>query len=94
MSAEGGATGEGFGDYFAAAITEGSACDPELGSACMAGWDAVSFNPYDGSLGSGCLRRLDGLNEHEMLLALDPTLNKPGILKNAVNKDDTDRYEV
>ncbi len=64
MSAEGGATGEGFGDYFAAAITEGSACDPELGPACVAGWDAVSFNPYDGSLGSGCLRRTDGLKQY------------------------------
>ena len=64
VSAEGGATGEGFGDYWAAAITDGSFCHPELGPACIAGWDAVSYNPYDGSVGSGCLRRLDSSKQY------------------------------
>jgi MYXO-CTERM domain-containing protein len=64
LSAEGGATGEGFGDYWAAAMTDDSACEPALGPACVAGWDAVSYNPYDGSVGSGCLRRLDGTKQY------------------------------
>ncbi len=63
-SAEGGATGEGFGDYWAAAITDDSFCEPALGAACVAGWDAVSYHPYDGSVGSGCLRRLDSAKQY------------------------------
>ena len=64
LSAEGGATGEGFGDYWAAAITDSSSCDPALGAACVAGWDAVSYNPYTGAVGSGCLRRLDSAHQY------------------------------
>ena len=64
LSAEGGATGEAFGDYWAAAITDTSSCEPELGLACVAGWDAVSYNPYSGSTGSGCLRRLDSAKQY------------------------------
>jgi hypothetical protein len=60
---EGGATGEGFGDYWASALTDDSAAAP-LGAACVGSWDATSYNPYTGSSGTGCLRRVDGLKEY------------------------------
>jgi hypothetical protein len=55
---EGGSLGEGFGDYWAASLLD----DQEatlLGTACLGSWDSTWYNPYDGSPGSGCLRRLD-----------------------------------
>ena len=60
---EGGATGEGFGDYWAAAITDASFAT-SLGAQCVASWDAVSYNPYSGVAGSGCLRRVDGTKQY------------------------------
>ncbi len=60
---EGGATGEGFGDYWAAALTD-EVFATSLGTECVAAWDAVSYNPYDGSVGSGCLRRVDGTKQY------------------------------
>ncbi len=60
---EGGAAGEGFGDYWAAALTDDLAATA-LGTACLAAWDAVSYNPYNSSPGSGCLRRLDGNKQY------------------------------
>jgi Zn-dependent metalloprotease len=60
---EGGATGEGFGDYWAAALTDEHYA-PALGPECVAAWDAVAYNPYDGSPGSGCLRRVDGSKQY------------------------------
>ena len=62
-TAEGGATGEGFGDYWAAALTD-NVFATALGPACVAAWDAVAYNPYNGSLGSGCLRRVDGSKQY------------------------------
>jgi len=56
---EGGAAGEGFGDYWSASITDTSFV-PALGNACLASWDATAYNPYTGGAGTGCLRRLDG----------------------------------
>jgi Zn-dependent metalloprotease len=63
ITAEGGATGEGFGDYWAAALTDDSAATA-LGPACFAAWDAVAYNPYAGIKGSGCLRRVDGVKRY------------------------------
>ena len=60
---EGGAAGEGFGDYWAASLTDDSFA-PVLGVACLGSWNATSFNPYDGSVGSGCIRRLDGTKQY------------------------------
>jgi Zn-dependent metalloprotease len=60
---EGGATGEGFGDYWAAALTD-EVSATLLGTACVAAWDAVSYNRYNGSPGSGCLRRVDGTKQY------------------------------
>jgi hypothetical protein len=55
---EGGSMGEGFGDYWAAGLLEGSAATA-LGDECVAPWDATYYNPYTGASGSGCLRRVD-----------------------------------
>jgi len=57
-SLEGGAMGEGFGDYWAGALTDDSAATA-LGPGCVGSWDATSYNPFTGAFGSGCLRRLD-----------------------------------
>ena len=54
-----GSMGEGFGDYWAAALTDDQSATV-LGAGCVAAYDAVSYNPYNGSPGSGCLRRVDG----------------------------------
>ncbi|MBA2256508.1 MAG: M36 family metallopeptidase [Thermoleophilaceae bacterium] len=52
-SAEGGAMGEGFGDYLAAAIAATYAANPEL-DPCVAEWDSLGYqNPRS------CLRRTD-----------------------------------
>ncbi|MDF1562279.1 MAG: M36 family metallopeptidase [Deltaproteobacteria bacterium] len=58
-SYEAGALGEGFGDYWAAGITD-DAYATVLGPACGGAWVTTGWNPYDGSVGSGCLRRVDG----------------------------------
>jgi len=60
---EGGAMGEAFGDYWAAALME-EASQADLGPECMGEWDATAFNPWNGSFGSGCLRRLDNAWEY------------------------------
>jgi hypothetical protein len=58
-TAEGGAMGEGFGDYWAGALTD-EHFTTALGTACVASWDATAYNPYNLLIpGSGCLRRLD-----------------------------------
>ena len=62
-SIEGGAMGEGFGDFWAASLMEESAATA-LGSACIGEWDAVAYNPFDGSFGTGCLRRVDGVKQY------------------------------
>ena len=58
-TAEAGALGEGTADYWASALTDDAAATL-MGSACFGAWDAVSFNPYTGASGSGCVRRVDG----------------------------------
>lgn len=55
---EGGSMGEGFGDYWAAALLD-SQDTTLLGPGCVGSWDATAWNPYTGAFGSGCLRRLD-----------------------------------
>ena len=60
---EAGALSEGFGDYWAAALTD-DAATTALGAACYAAWDAVSFNPYTGDPGTGCGRRVDGAKQY------------------------------
>ncbi|HTM21334.1 MAG TPA: M36 family metallopeptidase, partial [Kofleriaceae bacterium] len=60
---EGGAAGEGFGDYWSGAITETSSV-PALGNACIASWDSTAYLPYTGAPGTGCLRRLDGTKQY------------------------------
>jgi hypothetical protein len=57
-SSEGGAMGEGFGDYWAAALLDDQWATV-LGPECVGTWDAVEWNPYTGAFGTGCLRRLD-----------------------------------
>ena len=57
---EGGAMGEGFGDYIAAAMTSVApqAPNPEL-QACFAEWDSFGFgDPVEPEFGVPCLRRL------------------------------------
>ena len=63
VTEEGGATGEGFGDYWAVALTDTSFA-PALGPACEGSWDATAYNPFTGALGSGCLRRTDNVKEY------------------------------
>ncbi len=63
LTDEGGATGEGFGDYWAAAVTD-DADTTQLGLGCVAPWDATAYNPYNGTLGTGCLRRVDGTQQY------------------------------
>ena len=55
--------GEGFGDYWAAALTDDSFATA-LGASCVASWDAVSYNPYTGTPGTGCLRRVDETRQY------------------------------
>ena len=56
---ETGALGEGFGDFWASALTD-DAATTAMGAACFAAWDATSYFPYTGAPGSGCARRVDG----------------------------------
>ncbi len=63
QSIEGGAMGEGFGDYWAASMTDGAAASL-LGAACVGEWDATAYNPYNGGFGTGCLRRVDGVKQY------------------------------
>jgi len=56
---ETGALGEGFGDFWASALTD-DAATTAMGAACWAAWDATSYFPYTGAPGSGCSRRVDG----------------------------------
>lgn len=58
---ETGTLGEGFGDYWAAALTDDSFATV-LGPACVASWDATAYNPYIGFPGTGCARRVDEAN--------------------------------
>lgn len=60
---EGGAMGEGFGDYWASALMEDDAATL-LGAACVAEWDATTYNPWNGVQGTGCLRRVDGAKQY------------------------------
>ncbi|MFC0187084.1 M36 family metallopeptidase [Fictibacillus aquaticus] len=53
-SAEGGAMGEGFGDFLGATY-EDAAAPNSFGSACVGEWDAISYS----SSNPPCLRRLD-----------------------------------
>jgi zinc metalloprotease ZmpB len=53
VGAEAGAIGEGFGDYWAATVTQVIA--PTADPACVADWDSVSYT----STTPHCLRRLD-----------------------------------
>ncbi len=63
-TAEGGAAGEGFGDYWAASMTDDQQATA-LGSACVGAWDAVAYSPYNpGTPGSGCLRRVDSAKQY------------------------------
>jgi Zn-dependent metalloprotease len=62
-SVEGGSTGEGFGDYWAAAITDGFFATA-LGAPCVGSWDATAYLPYTGAPGTGCLRRVDGVEQY------------------------------
>ena len=57
-SFEGGAMGEGFGDYWASSLRDDAAATV-LGVECVAPWDATYYNPWTGVFGSGCLRRVD-----------------------------------
>lgn len=57
-TSEGGAMGEGFGDYWAAALLDDQSASL-LGAECIGAWDATAWNPYTGAFGTGCLRRLD-----------------------------------
>ena len=63
VSLEGGALGEGFGDYWAGALMDGSSTTL-LGDACLAPWVTTSIRPYNGTPGSGCLRRLDRTKDY------------------------------
>jgi zinc metalloprotease ZmpB len=58
-SIEAGSISEGFGDYWAATVSEWAMAragiTPETDPACIADWDAVSYSPED----PPCLRRLD-----------------------------------
>jgi hypothetical protein len=53
LTPESGAIGEGFGDYFAATVSAHVSPTPD--PACIADWDAVSYDPT----APHCLRRLD-----------------------------------
>jgi hypothetical protein len=53
-SLEAGAVSEGFGDYWAATVSEWAG-DPQADPACIADWDAVSYTAGP----VHCLRRLD-----------------------------------
>jgi Zn-dependent metalloprotease len=53
LSVESGAIGEGFADYVAISITDVIA--PTADTACVADWDAVSYDPTE----PHCLRRVD-----------------------------------
>ncbi len=55
---EGGAMGEGFGDYWAAALLDHAEATL-LGRGCIGAWDATAYNPWTGTFGTGCLRRID-----------------------------------
>jgi len=68
---EGGAIGEGFADYWAAAMTDDSLV-PAIGPACVGSWDATSYNPYTGAAGSGCLRRVDGMKLYPAARVFEP----------------------
>jgi Zn-dependent metalloprotease len=73
-TAEAAAIGEGFGDYWAAALTDDAFTS--LGKACVAAWDATTYNPYSVSTpGSGCLRRVDGTKQFPRDLAIDEHAN-------------------
>jgi zinc metalloprotease ZmpB len=58
-SIEAGSISEGFGDYWAATVSEWAMAQagitPQTDPACIADWDAVSYSPED----PPCLRRLD-----------------------------------
>jgi len=58
QSLDTGSMGEGFGDYLAASITDDLAASA-LGNACLSSWITTAIDPYNGTLGSGCLRRMD-----------------------------------
>ena len=60
---EGGAAGEGFGDYWSVGTTDDSYV-PVLGVPCIGTWDATAYLPYTGAPGTGCLRRLDGTKQY------------------------------
>lgn len=53
-SAQGGAMGEGFGDYLGATYEDATSTNP-YGTACVGEWDAISYS----SGNPPCLRRLD-----------------------------------
>ena len=53
-SAEAGAIGEGFGDYWAVTVSDAIAPTPD--PACVADWDSVSYTSTE----PHCLRRVDG----------------------------------
>ena len=53
LSTESGAIGEGFADYWAVTVTDLIA--PTADPACVADWDAVSYDPTE----PHCLRRID-----------------------------------
>ncbi len=57
-ASEGGAVGEGFGDYWAAALLDDQSASL-LGTECVGAWLATAWNPFTGAFGTGCLRRLD-----------------------------------
>jgi Zn-dependent metalloprotease len=55
QSAEGGAMGEGFGDFLGATYEDAMTGNDSYGKACIGEWDAVSYS----STNPPCLRRLD-----------------------------------
>jgi len=63
QSYESGSMGEGFGDYWAAALTDDAAATA-LGTACIGEWDATFYDPWNGNPGTGCLRRVDGSRQY------------------------------
>ena len=62
-TSEGGAMGEGFGDYWGSALTD-QVNATVLGAACVGPWDATAYAPYTGAAGTGCLRRTDGTKQY------------------------------
>jgi hypothetical protein len=59
VTEEGGAMGEGFGDYWAGDQTYDATVAAGADPACIADWDSMSYSPPP-----ACLRRLDGTKHY------------------------------